>query len=143
LHSELKKLVPIQLIYEEQNHGFYGGYENMIKSLGFDILVEVHDNDYQGDSRYLLRDRPSGRWGILIYGWGSCSGCDAFLACKSYKELDDLRLSTLQSIKWQKDAKSLLEYVKEKDWDTEFFWHAKETKEFIEKIAHVLQKHTR
>ena len=50
-------------------------YRDLIASMGVENLLQVDDNDYQGDSRILVRDYH--RYGLLLFGWGSCSGCDA------------------------------------------------------------------
>src|SRR4029078_11844002 len=68
---------------------YSSGYDLLVTCFG-QIVVEVSDNDSQGDTRYLLRG-PDARWGVLVNGWGSCSGCDALQACGSYEALDGLR----------------------------------------------------
>ena len=64
-------------------------YRPMIDSFGYEILLQVDDKDYQGDSRLLFRDVS--RYGILIFGWGSCSGCDSLQACESLEDVEKLR----------------------------------------------------
>lgn len=65
-------------MFEVKKDNKYGnGYEGLIESFDVEIVLDEHDSDYQGDSFYLLRD-ADGRVGFLAFGWGSCSGCDAF-----------------------------------------------------------------
>lgn len=56
-------------------------YQPIMDSFG-NIILQVDDNDYQGDSRLLYREDD--RIGFLQFGWGSCSGCDSLQACHSY-----------------------------------------------------------
>lgn len=73
------------------------------------------DGDYSGDSVILFRRPSDGAFGILEYGWGSCSGCDALQGCDTVEEVNDLRDSLFESIKWFDSATACLEYVKSKD----------------------------
>lgn len=72
-------------------------YEPIIRSFG-EVLVQVDDEDWSGDTRVLLR--KDGRYGFLNFGWGSCSGCDALQACDSYQEVDQLISELENDIKW-------------------------------------------
>jgi hypothetical protein len=72
-------------------------YSPIIDSFG-KVLVRVDDDDYSGDTFALLS--KGNRIGLLTFGWGSCSGCDALQGCESYKELGEL-IDILESgIKW-------------------------------------------
>src|SRR5262249_9459299 len=66
-------------------------YEPMIAAFGR-FIVGADDADYQGDSYRLIADgdEPGQRYGMLIFGWGSCSGCDALQACSSVQEVQEL-----------------------------------------------------
>lgn len=90
------------------------GYDVLEASFGLSELARADDDDWQGDSVVLLRS-ADGRLGILEYGWGSCSGCDALQACDTVEEVNDLRDSLFESIKWFDSATACLEYVKSKD----------------------------
>lgn len=61
-------------------------YQPILDSFG-EILLQIDDNGYQGDSRVLYK-LPN-EIGILQFGWGSCSGCDALMDCDSYEEVDE------------------------------------------------------
>lgn len=135
------RMKAIEEVYPDalESDGYWWGasdYGRMVESLGYDTLLQVDDDDYQGDSRYVLRDNS--RYGILIFGWGSCSGCDALQACGSYKELSDLRDGLHDSIKWHDSAAGLLTYIREKDWDLDYAWHSSETRQFIEQADALL-----
>lgn len=107
-----------------------GDYQPMLEEFG-SILVQVDDHDYQGDSRLLYE--KDGKYGYLIFGWGSCSGCDALQACGSQEEVQELMDSMSHDIKWFDSLDELKAYFTSKDWELEWS-HGDETKEFIEKV---------
>ena len=123
----------IKEVYAEAVRGdddyFWGvaDYNPLLKSLG-EIILQVDDKDYEGDSRILFQ--KGSEIGLLIFGWGSCSGCDALQACDSYEEVETLRAGLVQEIKWL-DQKAMLEYMEGKDWGLDYAWQADETKRFI------------
>lgn len=127
-------LTPIKEVYPNcQRETYFSSpydYYPLIKSLGYDVLMKVDDVDYQGDSRFLLK--KGNKFGLLIFGWGSCSGCDALQACESYEAIEDLRDLLHDQIVWKDSAKELLHYIKAKDWQGTFAWHAEETKQFVD-----------
>ena len=113
-------------------------YNPLLKSMGYEILLKVDDEDYQGDSRLILKNQSS--YGILIFGWGSCSGCDALQGCKNYQDVEDLRNELNQSIKWLDSASECIKYIKAHDWKMDFSWHSKEMNEFLKKAEKLLEK---
>lgn len=114
-----------------------GDYEPLLRSFGYETLLQVDDDDYQGDSRVLFRDGD--RFGILIFGWGSCSGCDQLKACENYKEIDELRDDLHDCIIWGTAAETL-DYLRNHDWEGEFCWHAEETRKFVEQAIAMMEK---
>lgn len=103
------------------------GYGDLIASFETETLLQVDDSDYKSDSRLLLRDGD--RYGLLFFGWGSCSGCGALQACDSKAEFvalrDDLR-------------EALLRYIQSKDWSLDFSWHQAETRTFLRMAEELL-----
>lgn len=77
---------------------YSGGYADLVDSFEVETIFDEHDDDYQGDSYYLLKDGD--KFGILIFGWGSCSGCDALQGCYTFEEVVTLRDELWQSISW-------------------------------------------
>lgn len=117
---------------------FFGprDYGPLLESLGYDILLQVDDDDYQGDSRLILRD--GARHGLLIFGWGSCTGCDALQACESYQDIDDLRAKIDGEILWHDGRVALRDFIMHRDWDVQYSYHATETKDFVARALALL-----
>lgn len=67
----------------------FHNYQPIIESFG-PILVQVDQNDYQGDSYVVYGNSWDAPIRYLVFGWGSCSGCDALQGCNSYEEVDRL-----------------------------------------------------
>jgi hypothetical protein len=98
----------------------YGyGYRDLVDSFEVKVLVEDQDDDYEGDSRYLLK---SGRqYGVLVFGWGSCSGCDALEAAGSnLAEVTALRDELWNSIRWEHGPRAMLNYFESTDFSLKF-----------------------
>lgn len=110
-------------------------YQPMIDSFG-DILVQVDDTDYQGDTSVLYRRGDV--YGILIFGWGSCSGCDALQGCNTVADIDDVISSTRDMIKWGTCDEILRHVSDEEARCGEWSWHAKETQEFYKRVKEIL-----
>ena len=124
---------PISEVYpehykkEQKGGSFYGPYDYgpLLESLGHEILLKVDDDDYQGDSRVLMKN--GNKYGILIFGWGSCSGCDELQDCKTMKDIENLRTKIANDIKWNDSKWQTIHYIENKDWELEYCWHAEET----------------
>lgn len=114
--------------YEEHYFHYYGGYGTLIDSFEVETVLEKHDNDYQGDSYYLLKNGDE--YGILIFGWGSCSGCDALEGAMSMEEVTDLRDSLWGAVTWR-SFEDTATYVGHKDWEGEFYYYSTGGREFI------------
>lgn len=124
-----------------------GDYTPLLESFGYEILVREDDQEYQGDSFILYFDRNGDhgehdgmdQYGILIFGWGSCSGCDALQGCQSYREIDDLRKSLHESIRWD-SARSQLRYFETHDWDGDYHRSSDACKKWIAESIAYLEK---
>lgn len=82
----------------EDRWGFsVSDYDPILHSFG-EVVVKVDENDYSGDSLVLLRKES--RYGFLIFGWGSCSGCDALQGCNSYRDIEQLIQQLENNIIW-------------------------------------------
>jgi hypothetical protein len=110
----------------------YCSYGDLIDSMETSVLVEKHDNDYQGDSYYLMK---KGRlYGILIFGWGSCGGCDALEAAHGNRaEITQLRDDLWESIVWMTKPE-IRKYVNDKDIKLEWWGYSSEGPAFWKKV---------
>lgn len=127
---------PIEEVYPGcQGEGWFDSpcnYQPMLESLGYEILIQEDDNDYQGDSYLLLRDGE--RYGYLTFGWGSCSGCDSLQACNSYREVAELRSEIHESIVWKNTKAEMREWLSTKDWHVEWYFSEQTFHRFFDKV---------
>jgi len=114
---------------------YEANYNPLIESFGT-VLLQVDDDSYQGDSRVLLR--RGDEYGILIFGWGSCTGCDALQGCNSYEDLEELRASLEADIKWM-SARRLLSYIRKHDWAGDFSAINPLTKQFVQDAEGIME----
>ncbi len=135
-----KNFKPIKEIYpvsdSEYSSGWYD-YEPLLQSFGYNILLKVDDHNYQGDSRLLFQN--DSKYGILIFGRGSCSGCDALQTCSSYNDLENLRESLWRSIQWFDSPEECLNYFENHDWEGDYSWHCSEMGKFISEAKTILK----
>lgn len=90
-------------------------YNRLIESTGVEILLEDSSGDYQGDTRMILREGTA--YGYLLFGWGSCSGCDALEGCRdNLADLDELRRDLYKGIVWKDSKEALAAWIRERDW---------------------------
>ena len=111
-------------------------YDAIVAAFGHTILAQVDDNDYQGDSRYLLQSGE--RYGHLNIGWGSCSGCDALQGCDTIAELQDLADSIEGDIKWFASKDEARTWFETHDWKGDYSWRSKEQADYVEQVLKVL-----
>jgi hypothetical protein len=83
-------------------------YSPIINSFG-QVVLQVDDDDYQGDTFALLS--KDGSFGFLSFGWGSCSVCDALQGCESYEELGGLIAGLEHGIKWFDSLPTAQSYI--------------------------------
>ena len=134
---------PIKEVYNyDDEESFYcsGDYEPLLESYGYLIVEKEDDHDYQGDSRVLYYDNINNKLGVLIFGWGSCSGCDALQACSSLKDIEELRESFHNNIRWFDSIYSLKEYIEEFDHEGQYYCHQTEWANFINKVSTMILK---
>lgn len=102
--------------------GYGCSYDELIDSFEVEVLVRVDDDDYQGDTRLLVRD--GGRYGLITFGWGSCSGCDALEAAgANLVEVTELRDQIWSQAHWEDSADLMLAYIYGKDWSLDYSHH--------------------
>lgn len=110
-------------------------YSPIVQSLGY-VVVKVDDKDYQGDTRALLE--RNGKFGLLVFGWGSCSGCDALQGCGSYEEVDELIQKLNASITWFDTLQECVAYISHSDRLGSHYAHSAEWLEFVKQCSDVV-----
>lgn len=136
-------MVNVKDLYSEEqymwNGTFWGlsNYQPMIDAFGT-VIFQVDEGSYQGDTRVLyVKDS---KIGYLIFGWGSCSGCDALQACGSIEDVQELCNDLENDILWFDTRKEALEYFETHDWEGDWSWYDNgETKEFVAKAIEFLK----
>lgn len=113
--------------------GFSGGYGRILHELG-EIVIQVDDDDYQGDSRVLVK--KTDLFGYLNFGWGSCSGCDSYQGCTDHEDLLELANSLEESVKWLPKIE-MLEFFRTHDWKGDYRWD-KEDQDFVTQVIEYL-----
>ena len=74
-------------------------YESLVQSMGLEVLHSIVCGSYSGDQLILVQDEDQ-RLGLLVFGYGSCSGCDSLQACNSLDDLSELRDRLYRDIAW-------------------------------------------
>jgi len=125
-------------LYPQSNSDYFSvySYQPMIDSFG-NVLIQVDDRDYQGDTRVLLQD-ANGFIGFLVFGWGSCSGCDALQGCSDFDDLQRLYDSLKNGVQWWESAEDALRWFEKHDWEGDYSWHQEETHEFVKRCKDLL-----
>lgn len=131
------KRVNVKELYKEDECWGWSDYQPMLEAFGT-IAIQVDDHYYQGDSR-LLYDND-GKIGFLMFGWGSCSGCDALQACNTIEQVQALCDDLQDDIRWFDNRKEALEWFCTHDWEGDYSWYAEETKEFVRKCIEYLKE---
>lgn len=122
-----------------ENGGYaHFDYDDLVNSMGVSSLAVKSFGSYQGDLVYLVEeDAMPARRGVIVIGYGSCSGCDALeatpqpgsyydkredkmLTNEDFRPVIELRDSLKKDIIWPDEGKTLLETIeagiKENDW---------------------------
>ena len=110
-------------------------YTPILESFG-KIVSRWDQDDYQGDSVVFLENK--GSLGLLIFGWGSCSGCDALQSCSSVEELGRLLDGLSNSIKWFDNSQDAILYFKQKDWEGTHLWNQEGFQEYLKEAEKFL-----
>jgi hypothetical protein len=112
-------------------------YSPIIKSFG-DVVVQIDEEDYQGDSFVLLRKDE--QYGFLCFGWGSCSGCDALQGCETVEALDELIDELQDSIKWFDSLPDAKAYIADDLLRRgSFYYHVEAWDKFKTKVMEVAE----
>lgn len=96
------------------NPSYNSDYDPIIKSFG-DVLLRIDSDGYEGDTRVLLTN--GSRYGYILFGWGSCSGCDALQSCNTYEEIDELIHKLREQIHWFNNFLEMIAFIGQRDWE--------------------------
>ena len=117
-------------------HIFIYDYQPMIDAFG-KVAIQVEDHDYLGDTRVLYDN--DGRIGHLIFGWGSCSGCDALQGCNTVEDVQELCNDLENSIRWFDTKEEAIEWFENHDWEGDWTYRDDNTKDYIRKVLEYLK----
>jgi len=106
-------------------------YEDLTEATGCEVIDSLYMGSYQGD--LLMIVSKDYKFGILSTGYGSCAGCDPLQACRGPDEYAELAKSLYNNIIW-KDPDEIIDYLENKDWETEYYGRQEGLPEFIKKI---------
>lgn len=111
-------------------------YQGILEGLGAEILMMEETGSYQGDLVFILGDDSwlTGGIGVLVQGYGSCSGCDAWEAASSFKDRLDIAADMINNIRWFPSGSELLEWLLA-DHEDQWWGHDTEIGQFFLKVA--------
>lgn len=122
----------------------YPSYDDLINSMGYEVVSADVCGSYQGDYLVLLADGV--RRGLLVFGYGSCSGCDTLEAVAPWGEDEDwkgvveLRDDLKREIHWEPDSTSLAAYLtSQRSEMLKWYWHDAEIRGVLTRYEEVLR----
>lgn len=116
---------------EEASAPYLDDYTTIYSRIG-EPLVEVSDDDYQGDTRLLLRREFDGTdyYAFFTFGWGSCSGCDMLQACVTLEDYQRLCDSFTSSLRWL-TLDEARDYLVAHDWEGDWSWYTDSQADYL------------
>ena len=102
----------VKSAYGERDWGWYD-YQPMLELFG-NVVIRCDEEGYQGDTIAVIKN--GNRFGYVVFGWGSCSGCDALQACYTIQDVFDLAKSMWESIAWYETSEELCKFVDSHDY---------------------------
>ena len=122
-------MVDVKKLYPNFKEGIgVWNYTPIVEAFG-NVAVRVDEDDYQGDT-WVLYDND-GKIGYLIFGWGSCTYCDALQGCDTIEEVQELCNKLENDIRWFDTAEEALKWFNKYDWEGDWSWHCDEGKLFV------------
>lgn len=118
-------------------------YSELVSSMEYEELFYEDIGSYQGDYLYFLKDEDrssivanDARYGLLVFGYGSCSGCDSLQACSNEKEVVELRDRFASDIKWFASKKDVIKFINNKDTQPfkDWYWNDSEADKFLNQV---------
>jgi len=110
----------------------YYSYDDLVSAMDTEILIECHEGSYQGDSHYLME--KNGEYGILTFGWGSCSGCDALEAIgEDYDKVVSFMNDLYDEIEWM-TLDEMKASITSTDFEGKFYFWTSEGNAFVKQL---------
>ena len=111
-------------------------YTPIINNFG-EVILREDEDDYQGDTHVVIKS--DNKFGYLVFGWGSCSGCDRLQACSTYEDIQELMDSLHNDIKWFESLESLKEYINNDSiQELKYYYHTEVFHIFKNKLNNVI-----
>lgn len=105
------------------------GYLGLAKALGLVEKVGADLGYYQGDYVALVTEDigygSGDRWGFLVIGYGSCSGCDELDAADTVEDMLKIATDMVERIRWFSTLDGAKAYITSDEQVLE--WHAHES----------------
>lgn len=115
-------------VTDEHDFRFGASYDQLIESMEVEEVLRVDEVDYQGSSWVIVKQGD--RYGLLVYGWGLCSGCDAAAAARTKAAAEELRDDLWSGIVWRESAAELADYIETEDKDLKWYGNCREYPRF-------------
>jgi hypothetical protein len=96
-------------------------YEKLVTLYGLPVLYEWEEPYYQGDGVFILQGED-GRIGLMVYGFGSCSGCDALQACSTTQDVADLANEMFEGTRWFDDKEAMRAFIDDPESKLNDWW---------------------
>lgn len=107
-------------------------YTPILNNFG-EVILQEDEDGYQGDSYVVLKS--DNKFGYLVFGWGSCSGCDMLQACKTYEDIQEIIDLLYNDIKWFESFGALKEYINNDSiQELKYYYHTKVFHKFKNKL---------
>ena len=75
------------------------GYGDVVDSFGFHVILTERFGTWEGDIVTVLKDDDN-RYGFLVIGFGSCSGCDTIQGIRTVPTLKSFAMGLYRDIRW-------------------------------------------
>lgn len=108
-------------------------YYELVESFGVEIIASTAEGSYNGDYFFILK--RGNEYGYLAFGYGSCSGCDRLKACRSEAAVLKLRDALFNSIQWSDGKENFVEWLRDRDWQSQFSAPYEQHYEFIKRVV--------
>lgn len=118
-------------------------YTEVLRSLGLRFLAAKDLGYYQGDWVGLIHDDDANRFGLVIIGYGSCSGCDEWYAAETIERKLEIIQKIVAGVKWFDSLDLAKVYINDATiQETQWHSHEEGWSEFLADVA-VADEYTR